>query len=555
MRAKIKRLAALILCVALLGMLGTACSGSAGSSSQQDGAGDGAAAGDGQPAAASDNFNTEGLPIVNEKIELDFVFNSQTMTQDLDKLPMFDELEEKTNIHINWDITRSGWPDKKAMLFASGDLPDAFFGFGLDDADITSNLDYFVPLEDYIEEYCPNIRKMFEEYPITKRMSTFPDGHIYSLPQIMPLRPSSNDTLGINKTWLDKLDLPVPTTLDEFYETMVAFKTQDPNGNGVADEIPFNYANLDDSRWFTGKTLLGAYGVMYDMTDKYLVCSDGEVSYMPTMEEYKELVIFLNKMYSEGLINPEVYTDDLSKFVALGKSPDVPILGAAIGWTPGTLTGEWADEYVAIPPLRASEDVEPLWGTNRALVKYATNRFSVTTKNQSIPETMRWIDQCYDQQMSLYLYYGSEGIGIQTEEDGSYTILESTDPEYDQDLWKWYNAPADFGPVGVLAETEEKVNDPSGYYSERVEMGNIYDPYLLPDEDIYPLVKFEKADQDELTLLKTDITKFVDQKHAQWVTTGGIEEEWDSYLAELDKMGLPRMIEIYQAGYDAYYAA
>ena len=384
-------------------------------------------------------------------------------------------------------------------------------------------------------------------------MSTFLDGHIYGLPQRMPLRPTSNDTLGINKTWLDKLGLEVPETLDDFYDVCMAFKTQDPNGNGIADEIPFNFANLDDSRWFTARTLLGAWGDMYDMTFNYLTVKNDVVSYMPTLDSYKELVLFLNKMYSNGLINQEVFTDDLSKFVALGKSEDVPILGGAIAWTPGTVTGQWADQYIAIPPLRASEDTEPLWGTNRSLVIYDTNKFEITTANEHIPETMRWIDECYSEAMSLYLYYGSEGVGIQTEDDGTYTILPPASDEYDQDLWKWYNAPADFAPIAVLPETEKKINDPTGYYAERIEMSDIYDPYLLDDRDIYPLAKFDAGDQDELTLLKTDITSYVDQKFAQWITVGGVEAEWDSYLKELDNMGLARMLEIYQKGYNNYY--
>lgn len=76
---------------------------------------------------------------------------------------------------------------------------------GIEDSDITTNIDYFVPLEDLIDQYAPNIRNLFEKDPITEKMSTFLDGHIYGLPQRMPLRPTSNDTLGINKTWLDKL--------------------------------------------------------------------------------------------------------------------------------------------------------------------------------------------------------------------------------------------------------------------------------------------------------------------------------------------------------------
>lgn len=44
----------------------------------------------------------------------------------------------------------------------------------------------------------------------------------------------------INKVWLDKLGLEVPTTLAELKEVLIAFRDGDPNGNGIQDEIPMD---------------------------------------------------------------------------------------------------------------------------------------------------------------------------------------------------------------------------------------------------------------------------------------------------------------------------
>ena len=41
----------------------------------------------------------------------------------------------------------------------------------------------------------------------------------------------------INKAWIDKLGLSMPTTTDELKAVLKAFHDQDPNGNGVQDEI------------------------------------------------------------------------------------------------------------------------------------------------------------------------------------------------------------------------------------------------------------------------------------------------------------------------------
>lgn len=74
-------------------------------------------------------------------------------------------------------------------------------------------------------------------------MVTNPDGHIYTLPGKKPLRPKGCDTPFINKAWLDRLGLEIPTTVDEWYEVLKAFKEQDANGNGDPnDEIPLTAA-------------------------------------------------------------------------------------------------------------------------------------------------------------------------------------------------------------------------------------------------------------------------------------------------------------------------
>jgi putative aldouronate transport system substrate-binding protein len=102
-----------------------------------------------------------------------------------------------------------------------------FFGRGaLTTADIISNLDYFLPLDDLIDQYGTNIKKMFEEMPETKNLQTFPDGKIYALGHVMPFRPSHFGAAFINQVWLDRLGLEAPTTTDEFIEVMRAFRTR-----------------------------------------------------------------------------------------------------------------------------------------------------------------------------------------------------------------------------------------------------------------------------------------------------------------------------------------
>lgn len=539
-----KKLLAVLLVVVLLAGVLSACGQDKTKESDPTGSGD--------PAGASEeieNFNETGLPIVNEPVTLTAVFASNELTDDINTLPMFQKLAEETNINIDWEIVRSGWDEKKASMLASGDLPDIIWGKGITDADIVNNKDFFVDMAPYIDEYCPNLQNVFTEVPEVKKTSLFPDGEIYGLPYIGGLRPSCNEGFIINKTWLDNLDLQVPTTLDEFADVLRAFKNEDPNGNGQNDEIPFNFSTTTDYEWFGSKIMIGAFGKMFDMTDNYMMVNDGVCEYMPTSNEYKELVKYLNQLYSEGLIYNEAFTQDYGKWVSLGQSQEAPVLGATFGWTKETMMGQWADQYIYIEPLSSDYSDTTYWSTNYYLIKYDTNHFEVTYNNQHVKETMRWIDLCYDPEMSLQLYFGTIGDCIAKNDDDTYTILDSSDPQLDQDSWNWKNAPKDYAACAVLPSIEEKLIPPAAL-ADKIQVSDMYTPYLPAQENVYPSVKFTEDEQNEITVTKADLLQIVQQKYAEWITGGGIDEEWDNYVEQLDKIGLAEYTNIFQAAYD-----
>src|SRR5699024_5514757 len=105
------------------------------------------------------------------------------------------------------------------------------------------NQEVIVPLNDLIEEYAPNIKKAMEEYPRFKKMSTAPDGKIYGIPQLNDCYHCSYPAkYWINTKWLKDLDMEMPKTTEDFKKVLEAFKTQDPNGNDKADEVPLSGA-------------------------------------------------------------------------------------------------------------------------------------------------------------------------------------------------------------------------------------------------------------------------------------------------------------------------
>ncbi len=62
----------------------------------------------------------------------------------------------------------------------------------------------------------------------------------------------------------------------------------------------------------------------------------------------------------------------------------------------------------------------------------------------------------------------------------------------------------------------------------------------------------EKEDTDRLAKIETDMWDYIYRKRAEWITGGKIDEEWEEYLAELERVGLEEWIQIKQTGYDNF---
>lgn len=485
-----------------------------------------------------------------EPITLKVIYGKHDLTDDLAANPLFVQIQEKTNVNIQWEYIASDWPQTKALLFAGGELPDVFFGKGnapLTDADIMQNVTSFVPLEDLIEQYAPNIAKVFADDPEMKRLCTAPDGHIYSLPQRMPLRPSTFDTGFINQVWLDKLNLQMPTTTEELKAVLVAFKTQDPNGNGIADEIPISFAGINNLAGFL--SMFGSFGITDSGKGNYLMVRDGEVLYWPTMPEYKEAIKFFHELNQLGVIDPEAFTQDFGTNASKLKNDGVTAkVGIGFHWTINAGVGNaLADQYVQLLPLKGP-DGDQHWRQFPDTTKGGRNYLSITTSNPSPERTIMWANELYEPEMSLQLYFGALGVCLNKTADGMYEFLPPQEG-MTEDSWQWKNALNDSGAFYVPQALEDKVIR-NAWISTKLNYDEAYAPYLR--SEFYPSIYRTEERSNEVSMLNTDIKRYTEEKMAEWIMAGGIDEQWDAYLKQMDAMQLKQLVQIYQEDYDAY---
>ncbi len=240
-----------------------------------------------------------------------------------------------------------------------------------------------MPVEDLIDQYMPNLQKVLETRPEYRDFITAPDGHIYSFPWIEELGNGIDriQVIGglpwINVEWLDNLGLDMPTTTDELKEVLMAFKTQDPNGNGEADEIPMGAIINDGDQ--DPAILLGSFG-LGDTPDHIVVTEDGEVVFTKSQEGYKEQIEYLHDLYNSGLIDEEAFEQDWNAFISKGDQ-----YGLYFTWDKANVSG-MNDKFDVLPPLEGPSGEKVIVQQNGG-VGFDRGRMVITSSNKNLELT------------------------------------------------------------------------------------------------------------------------------------------------------------------------
>lgn len=484
------------------------------------------------PAQAAVEVKKAGYPVVDQPVELQAVGFGEPGAGEWNDFPIFKEISDKTNVKVNFQtVSGDGADEKLNLILASKNLPDVLFS-GLSDQQILSYAQkgIFRPMDDLIEEYAPNIKKVLDENPEIRKEITMPDGHIYAIPSVNEDQaPVQSTTLNLNRGWLEKLGLGEPKTTDEFKEVLKAFKEEDPNGNGIGDEIPFTYEPRTPYNIWNGDTgLSGAFGVTD--SSSYLMRQGSRFMFTPTSEGWKNYVKWTGQLYSEGLIDLEIFTQDHNQYMAKISSNRV---GAYL--TNGPVKTPNAD-YITIEPLKGPGG-DRLWSSLDFSID--KNRGVITTTNKYPEAAMRYLDSFYEPLNSLNLRYG-----IYLKPEGSqFRILPSVPGKSPQAPGAYVGTCI---PKALVEEAIIKDDDILAGDARK----KMYAPFLA---EPVPLISFTGDESRELSSLSVDIAKIVDENKARWTTNqSDIDKDWDGYVQSLKNVGLDRYMEIYNGALARY---
>ncbi|MBP1963177.1 ABC transporter substrate-binding protein [Paenibacillus aceris] len=402
-----------------------------------------------------------------------------------------------------------------------------------------------IKLNELIDKYAPNLKKLLDAHPDWKKQISTDEGSIYAFPFLR-----GDDKVrvffgpAIRQDWLDKLGLKMPTTIDEWYTVLKAFKEKDPNGNGKTDEIPLY---LDKNLFSTDAPFLGAWGINYSFyQDK------GTVKYGPIQPEYKDFLATMNKWYKEGLLDKDFAAPNDK---LLDNKMTTNVLGASAVFNGGGI-GKYAGlmkdkdpnfklEAAPYPVLKAGD--KPIWGQKD--FAYSGIGAAISAANKNPIETVKWLDYGYGDRGDLLFNYGVEGASFKMENGKATFLPEVLNPpagtSIQQSLAK-YNRGTWSGPF-VLSDNFQL------QYLALAQQKKALEVWSQPTaERKLPIVTPTQEESSKFASIVTDIQTYQDEMLLKFIM--GVEplDNFDKYVKKMESMGIQDAIKIQQGALDRY---
>jgi len=510
------------------------------------------------PAAAA---GSPSLPIVSSPLTLtywaEFNGNTAATLQSYAEMTCYKEQAERTGIELSFQHPPSGAGqalEQFNLLIASGQYPDIiewnWLSFPGGPAKALRD-GVIIRLNELIDEHAPNLAGLLAQNPEWRKQIVTDEGDIYCFPFLRG-DPALLHFTGpvVRQDWLTEAGIETPTTVDGWYAMLKELKGKDFNGNGDADEWPFS--PWLDTRLRGGFDITHAFIGAWGITTGYYQ-EDGVVKYGPLQPEYKEFLQTMVGWFNEGLIDPDAAAQDQAAYDAkmtggqLGSG--IMRLGSGIGKFAGLMKDKDPDfKLVATPYPTLNAGDKPLLG-QRDNIYPGGGSAAITTANQHQVETTKLLDFAYSPEGHMLFNFGVEGLTYELEGDyPRYTELIMANPD---------------GLPVVQAMAQHFRSNFSGpfiqdkryleQYLALPEQQEAYKIWQQPsNEKLMPPVTPTQEESRKFAQIMTEVGTRYDEVFARILTGAQPVETWDTFVGELQQLGIEEALQIQQAALDRY---
>lgn len=464
-------------------------------------------------------------------------------------------LEEYTNIHIEWEVIPYEGSEEvtKTRLAAGENLPDIMETPGKAGASDAGKNGLLIDLNEYWDTCFTNTTAYYEEEGTDlKSLLVNGDGQIFALSGT--LEPVENHvTFLYNKDWMDKLGAEIPKTLDEFTDLLRQMKAAgDLNENGI-----------DDERYLHGpdvKNIISAIASAFDLeiygsADAFIRDENGVVTDEYTCENMKNMLSYLSDLYAEGLISKDITAPETKMMeLAAQNSAGVYAFYSSYAIPFSSVAPAAADDpdscqFIVGYPLASEFNNNTNWFVMRHTA--SSGNTSITSACKDPELACKWLDTLFaDPVVLLTRTMGQQGIDWEYDENGEPASIPNEDGSVRDIISRGY------GQIDLAhIQTREQCTVADYAYPwYKEQYSDMRDNVLWRDRSVPSLDIYTNEEQEIADTYKSSIVDYYSEMRDKFVTNqASIDDEWDSYVETMNKLGLQEMIAMYQHVCDRLY--
>lgn len=354
-----------------------------------------------------------------------FTFYNADGMEDTWTDPVAQKITEKTGVTLKMDYPADASDNRIALMVATGEYPDLVFAKG--DAPTLIQNDALIDMSDLIDEYGPNIKKLYgDEYENLRYSSDDPSIYQLCSDKVQEETLETSGTAQLQWAVLQENGYQIPYTLDEYTQMIRDYMVKYPTIN----EKPTIGISIACSDWHWYTMLSNPSGFIANGSPdngQWIVDEDKEeVYYKHAADGQKEYYKWLNEMYNEGILDPEFATQTHEDFV----------LKVAEGRVLGLLDEEW-DYTGAEISLRADGQEEHTYAGLPVTIDRSVKCPSLKQQNLAVGwgigitksckdpvRAVRFLDWLCSDEAQILLNWGIEGVDYYYDENGKRCITE-----------------------------------------------------------------------------------------------------------------------------------
>ncbi len=456
--------------------------------------------------------------------------------------PVLLAIQEKYNVKLNIEpIPIADYATKVGLALSTGEnAPDVIVGSSTAGANASLALNgAIVPVSDH-SEWTPHFNDRVAEFGLEDTVNSLAlsDGKRYYLPALYD-KPFYDGGLILREDFLKAKGLEAPKTYDDLYNILKAYKEEYPDSYPlttiVAPRVLYRMTmpSFGVSVGLNASTGTGTLSWNYDKKEYFA----GAIS-----EEYKNYVTFFNKLYAEGLLDPEMTQDATSTAQKLATGAAMATYGyydQIGGWEQGSeIEGIKLQMY---PPLEgpAGAHHQPKNSVAGGLL------FPIgTSKRADFEQVVRKIDEIFFSPEAAKMWcIGLEGDSYTM--DGDTIVYSDTIKAAPEGIYKYMQNAYGSGCDGlqlVWYNAQEMTKYDENYAAINAAVA------AMPDSIQYipPTPSFDDITAEEASLLQTTLLDTFEVWNDAFLTgKKSIEAEWDAYVKEMNDKGMEEFLKIY----------